>query len=428
MIEMDGDNSMAKIEGVSANISERKSLKDKLKVIGPGAIITASFIGPGTVTTATRAGASFGYAILWAVVFSIIATIVLQEMTARLGIITQKGLGEAVREQFTHPILKYGSMWLVMFAVSIGCAAYIAGDLLGTSLGISTLTGIPSNILGPIFGVLILFLGLSGSYKLIERVMIGLIVIMSFTFITTMVMAKPNLGEVFQGAFIPSIPSGSIIMIIALIGTTVVPYNFFMHATMVQQRWNKPSDLKEARWDTIVSISIGGLITAAILITAGAMIKGMEVTSAADLSLSLEPILGEWAKVFISLGLFAAGFSSALASPLGAAYTVGSVLKWENGMKDKRFKAVFVIIMIIGIVSSGLGFKPLDVLLFAQALNGILLPVIAILLLIIMNNKKRLGEYTNSLKGNIIGGIVALICTGLGLYSLVDAIKAFIGA
>jgi manganese transport protein len=423
---------MTRIEDVNVNaninVSEKKSLKDKLKVIGPGAIITASFIGPGTVTTATRAGASFGYAILWAVVFSVIATIVLQEMTARLGIITRKGLGEAVREQFTHPILKYGSMWLVMIAISVGCAAYMAGDLLGTSLGITTLTGIPSNVLGPIIGIVILFLGLRGSYKLIERVMITLIVVMSFTFITTMIIAKPNLAEVFQGAFIPSIPSGSIIMIIALIGTTVVPYNLFMHSTMVQERWNKPSDLKEARWDTIISISIGGLITAAILITAGAMIKGLEVTSAADLSLQLEPILGEWAKVFMSLGLFAAGFSSALASPLGAAITVGSVLKWENGMKDKRFKAVFITIMVIGIVSSGLGFKPLDVLLFAQALNGILLPVIAILLLIIMNNKKRLGEFTNSVKANVIGGIVALICTGLGIYSLIDAIKAFIGA
>ncbi|MFS0575990.1 Nramp family divalent metal transporter [Sporosarcina sp. 179-K 3D1 HS] len=418
---------MTATKEVDTTTTEKPTLKNKLKVIGPGAIITASFIGPGTVTTATRAGASFGFAILWAVVFSILATIILQEMSARLGIITRQGLGEAIREQFANPILKFGSMWLVMIAVGIGCAAYIAGDLLGTSLGISTLTGISPNVLGPIFGVVILLLGLSGSYKLIERVMVVLIVVMSFTFITTMIVAKPDLGAVFQGAFIPTLPSGSIIMVIALIGTTVVPYNFFIHSTMVQERWSKPSDLKEARLDTIVSISIGGLITAAILITAGAMIYGVEVSSVADLSLQLEPILGEWAKVFISIGLFAAGFSSALASPLGAAVTIGSVLKWKNGMKDKRFKAVFVIVMVIGIVSSGLGFKPLDVLLFAQALNGILLPVIAILLLIIMNNKKRLGKYTNSVKANIVGGIVALICTGLGIYSLVDAVQVFLG-
>ncbi|MEK3936035.1 Nramp family divalent metal transporter [Sporosarcina sp. FSL W7-1349] len=413
---------------VDTTTTEKTSLKNKLKVIGPGAIITASFIGPGTVTTATRAGASFGYAILWAVVFSIIATIVLQEMSARLGIITKKGLGEAIREQFANPILKFGSMWLVMIAVGIGCAAYIAGDLLGTSLGISTLTGIPSNILGPIFGVVILLLGISGSYKLIERVMVVLIAVMSVTFITTMIVAKPDFGAVFQGAFLPTIPTGSILMIIALIGTTVVPYNFFIHSTMVQERWSKPSDLKEARLDTTISICIGGLITAAILITSGTMIYGLEVKSVADLSLQLEPLLGEWAKVFISVGLFAAGFSSALASPLGAAVTIGSVMRWENGMKNKKFKLVFIIVMIIGILSSGLGFEPLDVLLFAQALNGILLPVISILLLIIMNNKNRLGKYVNSVKMNVIGGIVALICTGLGLYSLIDAIKAFLGA
>lgn len=419
---------MTNVELENIQVAEKKSLLDRIKVIGPGAIITASFIGPGTVTTATRAGASYGYAILWAVVFSIIATIVLQEMTARLGIITRKGLGEAVREQFSNPILKYGSMWLVMIAVSVGCTAYMAGDLLGTSLGISTMTGISPNVLGPIVGIVILFLGLSGNYKLIERVMVALIAIMSLTFITTMFVAKPNISEVFQGAFIPTIPNGSIIMIIALIGTTVVPYNLFLHSSMVQQRWNKPSDLKEARIDTIVSISIGGLITAAILITAGAMIQGLEVSSAADLSLQLEPIFGQWAKMFMSLGLFAAGFSSALASPLGAAMTVSSVLKWENGMKDKRFKAVFATVMIIGIVCSGLGFNPLDVLLFAQALNGILLPVIVIILLIIMNNKKRIGEFRNSVKANIIGGIVAVVCSFLGIYSLIDAIKAFIGA
>lgn len=405
---------------------QKRTWKDRLKVIGPGAIVTASFIGPGTVTTTTRAGASFGFALLWAILFSIIATIILQEMTARLGIISRKGLGDAVREQFVNPILKYGSMWLVIIAISIGCAAYMAGDLLGTSLGISTLTGISPNILGPIVGVILLILGLSGSYKLIEKLMIVLIVTMCLTFITTMFMTKPDLGELFQGAFMPNIPAGSIIMIIALIGTTVVPYNLFLHASNVQERWNKPSDLRDSRWDTIISISVGGLITAAIIITAGATIKGLEIKSAADLSLQLEPILGEWALVFMSIGLFAAGFSSALAAPLGAAMTVSSVLKWGNNMKDKRFKIVFVIIISIGIIGSALNLNPLSVLLFAQALNGILLPVIAIMLLIIMNNKKFLGNYTNTLRANIFGGIVALICTGLGIYSLVDAIQSFL--
>ncbi|OAH54826.1 MULTISPECIES: Nramp family divalent metal transporter [Bacillaceae] len=398
-----------------------------MKIIGPGAIITASFIGPGTVTTATRAGASYGFALLWAVIFSIIATIILQEMSARLGIITQQSLGDAVREQFTKPILKFGSMWFVIIAIMVGCSAYIAGDLIGTSLGLTTLTGIPEHVLGPIVGVIILLLGLSGSYQLIEKVMIVLVVIMSITFITTMVVAQPDLGEMFKGAFVPAIPDGSILTIIALIGTTVVPYNLFIHSSTVQGRWNQPHHLKESRWDIIISIGLGGLITAAILITSATLLKGVEVENVAAMSIQLEPLLGSWAKVFMSIGLFAAGLSSAIASPLGAAITISSVLNWKNGMKDKRYKLVFVAVMIIGIVSSGLGLKPMDVLLFAQALNGVLLPFIAIFLLIVMNNKKRLGDHTNSVKANIAGVIVALICTGLGIYSLVDAINVFMG-
>lgn len=404
----------------------KKSFKKKLKIFGPGAIVAASFIGPGTVTTATRAGASFGYAILWTVIFSIITTIVLQLMMSRLGIITQEGLGEAIREQFSNPIIKFAAIWLVVISIGVGCAAYISGDLLGTALGISTLTGISENIIAPIVGIIILSFGLSGSYKLIERIMVFLIFVMGITFITTMFVAQPDWGAVFKGAFVPSMPNGSIILIIAMIGTTVVPYNLFLHASTVQEKWNSSDHFKEARLDTIISISAGGLITAAILITSATVIKGIDVKSAAELSLQLEPVLGSWAKGFIAIGLFAAGLSSATASPLGAAVTMASVFKWKDGLKDKRFKIVFAIIICIGIITSSLGFEPMDVLLFAQALNGILLPVIAILLLFVMNNKRRLGKYVNTLKMNIFGGIVALICTGLGLYSLIDAIQAFI--
>src|SRR5690606_16273273 len=118
---------------VSKSEAPRRGLVERLKSIGPGMVIVASFIGPGTVTTATRAGASFGYALLWAVIFSILATIILQEMSARLGIITQKGLGEAIAEQFSNPIIKYATMTLVIVAITVGSTAYITGDLLGGS-------------------------------------------------------------------------------------------------------------------------------------------------------------------------------------------------------------------------------------------------------------------------------------------------------
>src|SRR5699024_10537485 len=173
-------------------------------------------------------------------------------------------------------------------------------------------------------------------------IMLGLMVIMGATFITTMFLVKPDWSEVFGGAFIPSIPDGSLIMVIALIGTTVVPYNFFLHATAVHERFGGLRDLKLARWDTIISITIGGIISGAILISAGTLIYGQEVDNVVALAGPLVPVLGDvWAPVFISIGLFAAGFSSALASPMGAAATVSSFFKWEGGMEGKKFKMVF---------------------------------------------------------------------------------------
>jgi NRAMP (natural resistance-associated macrophage protein)-like metal ion transporter len=405
--------------------AKKKTLLEKLKVIGPGAIITASFVGPGTITTATEAGASFGYALLWALVFSVITTMVLQVMTARLGIITRKGLGAAIRDQFANPIVKNTVSIFVIVAIFIGCAAYMSGDINGTSLGISTLTGWSIDVIGPIVGIVVLLLGLSGSYKLIEKVMIAFVIVMSIVFITTMIVARPDLAGVFSGAFVPSIPAGSIITIIALIGTTVVPYNLFLHSGTVQEKWNKPSHLKESRWDIFISIGMGGLISAAILITSGTLMRGVEVETVADLALQLEPLLGNWAENFLAIGIFSAGFSSMTASALGAAITTSSVLKWKNGMENWRFKLVFSTVILIGILSFTFNFEPLEVLLFAQALNGILLPGIAFILMLVMNNKKLLGNYVNSVKMNVVGSLIVIVCFALGMYSLVTAISSF---
>jgi len=401
-------------------------IKEKLKMFGPGAIVTASFIGPGTVTTATRAGAGFGFALLWAIIFSILATIILQEMVARIGIVTKQGLGENIRDLFDNVILKFAAVWIVMIAVCVGCAAYISGDLLGTSLGVAYLFGIPENYVAPVIGVIILLLGLSGSYKIIEKLMLFLIAVMCITFITTMIVSGPEILEVLKGAFIPGIPNGSILMIIALIGTTVVPYNFFIHATTVSEKWDSAEGLKESRWDTIVTITVGGIITAAILITAGALIHGREVTSIVELAAPLEPLMGEFAPLFISIGLFAAGFSSATASPMGAAVTVSSFMRWEGGFDNTKYKIVFALVIGLGIVTSALGLEPLEVLLFAQALNGLILPIIAILIMIVVNKKNFMGEYINPLWLNIVGWAVAAVVSFLGIYSLVDAVTAFL--
>ncbi|WP_027963741.1 Nramp family divalent metal transporter [Halalkalibacillus halophilus] len=402
-----------------------KRMKEKLKVIGPGAIIAASFIGPGTVSTATEAGATFGYALIWAIVFAIITTIFLQEMAARLGIITGNGLGEAVRSQFERPVLKYGAVILIGLSIGIGCAAYMAGDLTGGALGISLLTGIPQNYIAPIIGTVILILGLTGTYKMFEKILIGLVIVMSITFLTTMIVIRPNVLAVMEGAFVPTIPSGSIVIIVALIGTTVVPYNLFMHASGATERWKDPADLKKARWDTILTIAVGGLITIAVIVTAGAVIRGTEAAGVEALATALEPTLGGWSVAFISIGMLAAGLSSAMAAPLGAAYTIGGLTGWGSGFSSWKFKAIFSTVIGIGIITSAIGFEPMQLILTAQALNGLILPIIAVFLLIVLNNKNAMGEYVNSLKLNIIGGVIVLIVSGLGIYSLVDAVTTF---
>lgn len=403
----------------------KSSIMNKLREIGPGAIITASFIGPGTVTTATRAGAGFGFALLWAVVFAIIATIILQEMVARIGVVTKEGLGENIRELFDNKILKFASVYIIMIAVAIGCAAYISGDLLGTSLGISYLFNVPENIVAPIVGIIILILALAGGYKVVEKLMVFFVIIMGVVFITTMFVAGPDILELLKGAFVPAIPSGSIILVIALIGTTVVPYNFFIHAQTASEKWGDTSKLSSMRFDTILMITAGGIITAAILITAGALIQGTEVTSVVELAAPLEPLMGAWAPIFISVGLFSAGFSSAIASPMGAAATVSSFMRWKGGFQNKKYKMIFAIVIIIGIVTSAVGFEPLEVLLIAQALNGMILPLIAIFIMIVINKKGLMGEFRNSTALNVAGWIITAVVTFLGVYSFIDAVTSF---
>ncbi len=177
--------------------------------IGPGALVTAAFIGPGTITTCTLAGAKFGYALLWGMVFSVIATIILQEMAARLGIISKNGLGEALRSHFNKPATKILTAILVISAITLGNAAFQTGNLLGASMGLETL--FTSQTLTIRFWVAVtsaaaFLLLLAGSYKLIERVLIALVILMSLTFVTTAIIVAPELPALLKGMFVPSLP------------------------------------------------------------------------------------------------------------------------------------------------------------------------------------------------------------------------------
>ena len=399
---------------------------ERIKSIGPGAMVAAAFIGPGTITTATLAGAGYGYTLLWAILFSTIACIILQEMTARLGVIGQMGIGTAVRKKVKTKWGNYLISFLIIGAILVGNAAYEAGNITGAAWGFENLEmGTSFNPVIIIVGVIAFLLLFTGRFKLIEKFLVSLVVIMGFVFLITAIAVKPDLSAVVKGLFTPTLPENGLLLVIGLIGTTVVPYNLFLHASSVNKKWDSPTYIQDARVDTILSVALGGIITAAILITAAAAFEGttQPINSAKDLSLQLQPLMGDWSKNFIAFGFLAAGLSSSITAPLSAAFATSEILDWNESMRGKRFRIVWIFVLAIGLIFASLGFKPTSVILFAQVTNGLLLPIISILLLWIMNDKSILEKHTNSLTTNILGVIVILITIGLGLKGILSAFK-----
>jgi len=395
------------------------------KKIGPGVLIAAAFIGPGTVTACTLAGVGFGYALLWAMLLSIIATVVLQEMSARLGIITQNGLADAIKNELKTPWIRTFLIGIVLAAIVIGNAAYEAGNIGGATLGMDALFGEEYSAFYPfVIGGLAFILLYMGSYKAMEKVFVTLVLIMSLSFLLTAIITKPNILEIVKGMFVPSVPDGSILMIIALVGTTVVPYNLFLHASLVSEKWKSKEDLQPARKDTIISIALGGMVSMAIVIAATA-IPGKEVTNVMDLAKGLEPLYGNSAKYFMGIGLFAAGVTSAITAPLAAAYVASSCFGWNSGLKDLKFRIVWMIILGLGIFFLSFGIKPIEIIKFAQVANGILLPVIAIFLLWIVNKSSVMGKYRNTKAQNILGLVIIVLAVVLGVKSIFEVLGLF---
>ena len=396
-------------------------IKNWFKNIGPGTLVAAAFIGPGTVTLCTLAGVNFGFNLLWAMLLSVIATIILQEMAARLGVVSQKGLSEVIREEINIPFIKQFITLLILGAIVVGNASYEAGNISGGILGLETIFGrsllnigsISLNLMSLIIGGMAFVLLYIGNYKFLEKALITLVLFMSISFLITAIVTKPDLLAMLKGMLIPTFPDQSLLMIIGLIGTTVVPYNLFLHASLVKERWHKSEDLSFARKDTIISIILGGLVSMAIIVSAASIPFG-EISNAADLAKGLAPLYGDFAKYFLALGLFAAGITSAITAPLAAAYVAKGCMGWKGGMTSKRFRFVWIFVLFLGVLFSSIGIKPIEIIKFAQVANGMLLPVIAGILLWIMNKRSVLGEYVNSKRQNIFGVVILAITLFLG--------------
>jgi Mn2+/Fe2+ NRAMP family transporter len=391
--------------------------------IGPGWIVAAAFIGPGTVTTATLAGARFGTALLWCLAFSTLATIILQEMAARLGLVTGRGLGEAIRHRYPGGASKVLAVALVVLAIAGGNAAYQTGNLLGGALGLEGVLGGDVRLWVALLGGLSFLLLWSGNYRVVERFMVAMVAVMSLVFLATALRLLPEAGGWAKALLVPSLPEGSLLVAVGLVGTTVVPYNLFLHAAAVGERYSGESDLPSARLELLLSIGLGGVVSMAILLTAaGASSDGGMVESAADMARSLEPVLGSWARFFFALGLFAAGMTSAVTAPLAAAYATSGVLGWSRDLRDPRLRGVWGGVLGIGVLLGVLGVRPIPAILFAQAANGILLPAVAVFLLMTVNDGALMKGRANRLPSNVFGGLVVLVTAVLGGRALLSVL------
>jgi len=396
------------------------------KKIGPGVLVAAAFVGPGTITVCTLAGVRFGYTLIWAVLLSILATIILQEMAGRIGVVSQNGLVDVIKNELKVKWIKNTIIGIVLGAILVGNAAYEAGNIGGATLGLEGLLG--QKGLTPFYPLLIggfaFFLLWFSSYKTLEKVFVGLVGIMGVCFVVSAILTNPSVSEILKGMFIPGLPEDSLLTVIALVGTTVVPYNLFLHASLAKEKWKSKSELKSVKWDTIISIALGGLVSIAILITASAA-PIQDVTNAMDMAKGLEPLFGKSAIYFMGIGLLAAGVTSAITAPLAAAFVASSCFGWDGGMRNKKFKLVWSAVLFSGVFFLSFDIKPIQVIQFAQVANGILLPVMAMLLLWIVNKKTVMGSHKNSLFQNVLGFIIVGFAIFLGIKSILKVIGLF---
>ena len=390
--------------------------------IGPGVLIAAAFIGPGTVTLCTIAGASFGYSLIWAIVLSIFSTIVLQEMSLRIGLITNMNLAQVIRINIKSKFLNRLLLILIISSILIGNAAYEAGNITGASLGISAILNSQSINYIPVFIGLMAFIVLyQGDYKVLERSLVFLVLIMSISFFITAIITKPDINALINGAITPKINSNNLTIILGLIGTTVVPYNLFLHSSLVSEKWNSVNKLKVARFESFFSIIIGGLVSLSIIITA-ASVNNKDINGVIDLAKGLEPLYGNFAIYFLGIGLFASGITSSITAPLAAAYVAKSCFGWQDSLKSRKFRAIWIIILIIGVLVSMVKINPIEIIKFAQFSNSLLLPIIAIILLWLINNKNIINNKYSYRYQNIFGFLIVIISLILGTKGLISLI------
>jgi Mn2+/Fe2+ NRAMP family transporter len=392
-------------------------------------VISAAFIGPGTVTTAASAGAHHGFKLLWALAFSTLACLVLQEASARLTVVSGRDLGEAIRERFARGAFGDAVPVFVLVAVVLGCAAYEAGNLLGGVAGAVLTTGLPRTVLTLAAGGVAFTLLWLGTTRTVPRVLGGVVAFMGVAFLLTAIRLGPEPGPLVRGTLLPHLPPGSSLLVLGLIGTTVVPYNLFLGSGIARGQ-----KLDELRFGLTVAVVLGGLISMAVLVVGTAVDPPLAFDALAE---ALRTRLGGWAESLLAYGLLAAGLSSAITAPLAAAVTARSLLSRpgsEEGPAAGRperswsYRSVWLFVLLTGMGFGLAEVQPIPAIILAQVLNGVLLPFVAVFLLLLVNDVRLMGrEGLNGPVSNVAMGLVVAVTVLLGMLNVSRAVASVAG-
>ncbi len=400
-----------------------------LSVIGPG-LITANVDNDATgITGYSLAGAQYGYGLLWAVVLVTISLAVVQEMAARMGVVTGKGLADLIREKFGVRIT-FWSMLLLLIANAATTVAEFAGVA-----GAMDIFGVSPYIAVPVAAVVVWVLVVRGSYRYVERILLALCLIY-FTYVISGFLVHPNWGEVLHQTLVPPIQlnQGYLLTLVAVIGTTIAPWMQFYQQSAIADKHIKIAHLRYEQIDTYVGTFLTDFVAFFIVICTGAtlFVHHIQINEAKDAALALAPLVrgnGQIAEILFGVGLLNASLMAASVLPLSTAYSIAEAFGWERGVgrnfkEAPQFLALYTFIIAVG---AGITlFVPKNRLVFVlnlpNVVGGMLLPLILILMILLCNDRRLMGRYVNGRANNIVAWITTIVMTVLTLLIVVTTI------
>jgi len=402
-----------------------KNLRTKIAifflVLGPG-IITANVDNDaGGITTYSIAGAHFGYSLIWILIPTAVALILIQEMCNRLGVVTGKGLSDLIREHFGVKITFY--LMLGVFVTNFG---NILAEFAGVAAGGQVL-GLTPYIAVPVAAALVWLLVVKGTYRSVEKVFLGAC-LFYVCYIITGFLAHPNWGDVKASLYPPPIrlELGYVITLIGVVGTTIAPWMQFYQQASVAEKGIKVEEYRYSRLDTI----IGGIVVTAvaffIILACGSTIfrEGIHVDTAAQAAIALKPLAGKYASYLFAFGLLNASLFAASILPLSTAYSVCEGMGWETGM-DRRFieapqfYGLYSLLILFGSIPMLIpGISLIKVMLISQVVNGVVLPFVLVFILLVINKRDIMGDFVNSRAFNLVAWLIVALLIGLDLILL----------